>query len=63
MIEAGSKRVFPTSQPMLEDTRSRVALYLNGSSIRWFSIIIVRPTTQQFAKPGGWQARKICARP
>jgi hypothetical protein len=30
MIEVGSKRVFPTSQPMLEDTRSRVALYCVG---------------------------------
>jgi hypothetical protein len=28
MVEAGSKRVFPTSQPILENTRSRVTLYL-----------------------------------
>jgi hypothetical protein len=30
MIEAGSKRVFPTSQPIVENTRSRVTLYLVG---------------------------------
>ncbi len=30
MIEAGSKQVFPTSHPIFEDTRSRVALYLVG---------------------------------
>ena len=30
MIEAGSKHDFPVSQPILEDTRSRVALYLVG---------------------------------
>jgi hypothetical protein len=40
MIEAGSKRVFPTSQPILENTRSRVALYLVGV----FSRRIMRST-------------------
>jgi hypothetical protein len=27
------------------------------------TLTIVRPTTPQFAKAGGWQARKICAMP
>jgi hypothetical protein len=40
MIEAGSKRVFPTSQPVLENTRSRVTLYLVGV----FSRRIMRST-------------------
>jgi hypothetical protein len=40
MIEAGSKRVFSTSQPILENTRSRVALYLVGV----FSRRIMRST-------------------
>lgn len=40
MIEAGSKRVFPTSRPILENTRSRVALYLVGA----FSRRIMRST-------------------
>jgi hypothetical protein len=30
MIEVGSKRVFPTSHPILENARSRVTLYLLG---------------------------------
>jgi hypothetical protein len=34
MIEAGSKRVFPTSQPILENARSRVTLYLVGVFLR-----------------------------
>jgi hypothetical protein len=41
MIEAGSKRVFPANrEPVLEDTRSRVALYL----VDVFSRRITRPT-------------------
>jgi len=40
MTEAGSKYDLPTSQPVLEDTRSRVALYLVGV----FSRRIMRST-------------------